>query len=276
MKIKNLILLLIFLFAFPLKVSSDEKNFSVMCSLFPVYDFAREVAKDYAEINLILRPGVEPHEFEPSPLDIKKLNDSDVFIFTGNNMEQWAEKISRSLKNTIIINASENIEIFNNDPHVWLDLSKAQEMIKNISKKLAEAKPEHAEIFYENSEEYCEKLSELDEKFMNLDKNKILVFAGEFTFNYFVKRYNFNFISAYDGENEPSVKKMAEVLKFIKENNVKYIFADEFGISDITRSISRQTGTEILFFNSMERTAEGSFLEIMEKNYEALEKFIKN
>ena len=276
MKFKNLIFLLIFLFAFPLKVSSNEKNFSIMCSLFPVYDFAREIAKDYAEINLILRPGVEPHEFEPSPLDIKKLNDSDVFIFTGKNMEQWAEKISHSLKNTLIIDVSENIEIFNNDPHIWLDLSKAQEMVKNISKKLAEAKPGLAEIFYKNSEEYCKKLSELDEKFMNLDKNKTLVFAGEFALNYFVKRYNFNYISAYDGENEPSVKKMAEILKFIKENNVKYIFADAFGFSDITRSISGHTGTEILIFNSMERTTEGSFLEIMQKNYESIEKFTRD
>ena len=108
MKFKKLIFILIFLFAFPLTASSNEKNFSIMCSLFPVYDFAKEVAKDYAEINLILRPGVEPHEFEPSPLDIKKLNDADVFIFTGRYMEEWAEKFSRSLKNTLVIDASEN------------------------------------------------------------------------------------------------------------------------------------------------------------------------
>ena len=274
MKFKKLIFILIFLFAFPLTASSNEKNFSIMCSLFPVYDFAKEVAKDYAEINLILRPGVEPHEFEPSPLDIKKLNDADVFIFTGRYMEEWAEKFSRSLKNTLVIDASENVKIFHKDPHIWLDLSNAQEMVMNIAEGLAKAKPEYKEIFYENAKNYCEKLSELDAKFMSLDKNKTLVFAGEFTFNYFIRRYNFNYISAYDDENEPSIKKMAEILKFIKDNDVKYIFADAFGISNITHSISEQTGTEILIFNSMERAAEDSFLEIMQKNYNSLRQFI--
>ena len=278
MKIKNLIFLVIFLLFIPLKASSEEKNFSITCSLFPVYDFAREIAGNLADVNLILRPGIEPHEFEPSPLDIKKLNNSDVFIFTGIYMEEWAEKISRSLNNIPIINASENIEIFNKDPHIWLDLDKAKKMIMNIAEGLSKAKPEFSEIFYKNAEEYSKKISELDEKFMSLNK-KILVFAGEFNFNYFVERYGFEFISAYDGENEPSVNKMAEILKFINDNHVKYIFADSFGISNITRSISEQTGTEILFFNSAEKISSVdfnnglTFLEIMQKNYQSLKKF---
>lgn len=271
-----IIFLIMFLLITPFQISAGEKNFSITCSLFPVYDFAREAAGNIADVHLLLRPGVEPHEFEPSPLDIKNLNDSDVFIFTGKYMEEWAEKISRELKDTLIIDASENIEIFNKDPHIWLDLGSVQQMVRNIAAGLSKAKPEHAEIFNGNVESYCKKLAELDEKFFALDK-KILVFAGEFACNYFVRRYGFEYISAYDGENEPSVKRMAEILKFIKENNVKYIFADSFGISDVTRSIAEQTGAEILIFNSMERAAaDGSFLEIMNANYEALKKFLDN
>ena len=284
MKFITKIFLLIFFLTCSTQIFAAEKDFSIACSLFPVYDFARAVADDSANINLLLRPGAEPHEFEPSPLDIKFLNDSDVFVFAGRYMEQWAEKISRSLRDIEIVDASNGIEIFNGDPHIWLDLSNAQIMIKNIAAGFSNARPDRAEIFNRNAEEYCRKIAELDSNFSELaqkNKNKILVFAGEFAFGYFMRRYGFDYISAYDGENEPSIKKMAEILNFINENHVKFIFSTP-NISAVTRSIAEQTGTEILIFNSAESISQKdfdaglTFLEIMQANYESLKKFIND
>lgn len=272
-RVMTIIFLIFLLCVMPLQVHANEKDFSTVCSLFPVYDFTREVAGGSASVHLLLRPGAEPHDFEPSPLDMKTLNDSDAFIFTGEHMEPWAKRVARSLSDTAIIDASANIETRGSDPHVWLDLSKARDMVMNIAAGLAKAKPEHAEEFLRNAEAYCRKLAELDEKFMALDK-KILVFAGEFAFSYFIERYGFEYVSAYDGENEPSIRRMAEVLKFIRDNRVKYIFTDSGGASDITRSIAEQTGAEVLIFYSGERDSGLSFIELMSANYEALRKFI--
>ena len=276
MKFKIFFLVLIFTAVFPFRVFAGEKNFSITCSLFPVYDFAREIAGENADVNLLLRPGTEPHEFEPTPLDIKKLNDSDVFIFIG---EHWAEEISNSLKNLQILNASDGIEFIDSDPHIWLDLDNVKKIVKNIADGLAKLKPEKSEIFHRNAENFCAKIEKFDEKFVALNKNKTLIFAGEFAFNYFIRRYGFDFISAYDGENEPSLKRMAEVLKFIKENHAKFILADSFEISAVTRSIAEQTKTEILFFDAGERISQEkfdsglTFLKLMEDNYESLKKF---
>ena len=262
----TLIFLVTFLFT-PSKIFA--KQISITCSLFPVYDFTREIVKDNAKVKLILPKGVEPHEFEPSPMDIKALNDSDIFIFTGKNMEGWAEKISGSLTFTKIIDASKNIELINNDPHIWLDLNRAEIMVENILEGICEADNEHSEIYKLNARNFLLKLSELDEKFMGLNKNKSLVFAGEFACNYFMKRYGFEYVSAYDGENEPSVKRMAEILKYIRENNVRYIFSDAGEILPVTKSISEQTQTKILIFNSLHKvTDKKTFLQIMKDNYE--------
>ena len=271
MKFKTIIFLVIYSLT-TLKAFADQPNkISIICSLFPVYDFAREVAGEVADVKLLLRPGVEPHEFEPSPMDIKALNDSQVFIFAGKYMEPWAKSLSASLTGVHIIDASHNIELVNNDPHIWLDLTLAQKMVMNIAEGLCKIDSEHAEIFTSNAKIYCEKLSELDEKFMALDKNKTLVFAGEFAAGYFMRRYGFNYVSAYDGENEPSVKRMAEILSFINENQTRYIFAPPIK-SAITHSISEQTGTKILTFNAAEMvTSDSSFLNVMQENYEALE-----
>lgn len=266
MKIKTIIFLAIFSFT----ASAAYANISVICSLFPVYDFAREVSGNLAEVKLLLKPGVEPHEYDPSPMDIKALNDSDVFIFTGTNMEHWAERISGNLTNTTIIDASEGIGLVNGDPHIWLDLSLAQRMVQNISRGLCRAYPEHAEEYTHNAEIYCSRLEELDGKFAELSGT--IVFAGEFSCGYFVRRYGLDYVSAYDGENEPSIRRLAEVLKYIREHKTKYIFAEPFGISSITRSISSQTGTEILIFDSAHIVSDDSktFLGIMSDNYTSI------
>ena len=107
---------------------------------------------------------------------------------------------------------------------------------------------------------------------MSLSRDKTLVFAGEFKAGYFMRRYGFDYVSAYDGENEPSMKRMAEILRFIDDNHTRYIFSDSSGISAVTRSISEQTGADILIFNSCERVNDYdmSFLRIMQDNGEAL------
>lgn len=265
MKLKTLIFL-----TFMLSASQASANISAVCTLFPVYDFTRQITGSLADVTLLLPPGTEPHDYEPSAGDIKLLNNSDAFIFTGLQMEEWAGKISRSLTKTHIVNASDGIVLTDNDPHVWLDLSLAQKMSANILNALCEIDPANSQIYQQNFELLVAKLKELDEMFLNMEKTKTLVFAGEFSAGYFMRRYGFDYVSAYDGENEPSVRRMAEVLKFIRQNKIKYIFADYAGISLVTKTISDETGTEILTFGTGHNVPGSSvtFVQIMRENYE--------
>ena len=152
-------------------------------------------------------------------------------------------------------------------------MQRASQMAENILAGLLKYDSENSEIYNENAQKFLNKLSEIDSEFMSLarNNNKTLVFAGEFACNYFIARYGFKYISAYDGENEPGIKRIAEIIKFIRENGTKYIFADLFGTSQITRSISSETGTKILIFNTAHNSSENdSFIEIMRNNLDAL------
>ena len=264
MKLKTII----FLALFSLTASEASARLSIMCSLFPVYDFTREIAGSFADVKLLLPPGVEPHEYEPSPRDIMALNDADIFVFTGTGMEQWAEKISQSLTHTRIVDASHGITIISNDPHIWLDLSLAQEMVRNISAGLSKADPDNSETYARNSEKLCTRLRELDKKFMALRKDKAIIFAGEFSAGYFVRRYGFDYVSAYDGENEPSLKRMAEIIRYIRDHKARCIFADIGGATQVTRAISGETGAKILTFATGHVVPEGlTFTQMMTDNY---------
>ncbi|MBQ3448397.1 MAG: zinc ABC transporter substrate-binding protein, partial [Synergistaceae bacterium] len=158
MRFRTAFFLALFLFT----ASTAQARLSITCTIFPVYDFTREITKGLADVKLLIRGDV--HEYEPSPMDIKALNDSDVFIFTNKNMEQWTERISHTLTHTAIIDASENITFYGNDPHVWLDMSLAEIMTRNIMNALCRADSEHADEFRANAEEFMRRLSELDSK----------------------------------------------------------------------------------------------------------------
>lgn len=286
--IKRLILLIIILYIYFLPnalFSQEIEEVRVICSLFSEYDFAKNIIGDLGTVELLIPPEIEAHDFEPSPRDIKRLNASEVFIYTGDFMESWAKRIASSLKGVKIINSSSNIQIENSDPHIWLDLSKAELMIRNILEGLIEVSPENAEVYRNNAEKYILKLRELDEKLFELKKiyaSKFVVFGGYFSYGYLMDRYGFQYVSAYDGENEPSVRNLARVVKFIKENGNKYFLCDKFGVTKISQSIAEQTGAEILLIDSLHNVSRAefekgaSFIEIMQNNVITLEKFFKN
>ena len=250
LKFFALLLILIFCSA------AHAEKLKIICSMYPVYDFALNIAGENADVELLIKPGTEPHDFEPSPLDIKNLNEADVFIFTGLDMEVWAQKILAILnkKKIVIIDASENINIINHDPHVWLDLRNAAKMCGNILAGLCSKDLANAASYKLNADNYINKLLALDKNFEDLisnNKNKTLVFGGVFAYRYFFERCkDLNYVSAYEVESEPSMARVASVIKYIKANNIKYIFYDALESDLIAKSIAAQTGAELLLFHS--------------------------
>ena len=126
--------------------SSRMKKLKVITTLFPLYDMAKNIGADKADVSLLLPPGVEAHSFEPKPSDIVKINEADVFVYTGKFMEPWAEDVIKGAanKNLIVVDASRGTKmipgVFHDadepagslDPHIWLDFDNAKIMVKNI------------------------------------------------------------------------------------------------------------------------------------------------
>ena len=113
----------------------DDAKLQIVTTLFPQYDFARQLCGDRAEITLLLPPGVESHSYEPTPADMIKINEADLFIYTGQYMEPWAEQIIEGLTSddVTVVDASQGIQLDASheededgdghdhayDPHIW-------------------------------------------------------------------------------------------------------------------------------------------------------------
>ncbi|MBR3153163.1 MAG: zinc ABC transporter substrate-binding protein [Clostridia bacterium] len=170
------------------------------------------------------------------------------------------------------------------DAHIWLDPTISIQMVNNIEKEIAKYDSKNASYYSSNTDTYINELEALDNDFYNVvlnGKTKKIAFGGPFAYAYFIERYGLDFISAYDscGENgEPSVFKLKEVIDYINNNKLHVIFYKELSSGSIAKTISEETGAEMLEFNSLHTVTDKelednvSYIEIMRKNLDNLKK----
>ena len=98
----------------PATIIKDENKIQIVATLFPQYDFAKQIVGDKADVTLLVGAGVETHNFEPTAQDmVKMLDNTDIFLYTGTFLEPWTEDIIDTLKDAEckIVDVSENIEL---------------------------------------------------------------------------------------------------------------------------------------------------------------------
>lgn len=273
--------------------SADTDKIKIVASLFPQYDFARQIGGDKVEVTLLLPPGSESHHYEPSPSDMVSIADSDLFIYTGDALEGWAGDIAASLKGSVTIcDASKGISLESSheehdhalDPHIWLDFDKSKAMCENITQELVKISPENEEYFKNNEAKYLKELTALDEKYAQVfsqKPEKDLIFGGKFAVGYLVERYNIPHQSAYtscSANAEVSQKVIVALSDYVKENDIKVVYCEEFSDPYVAREIAAANNAEVLVIHSAHNTSKEerekgvTFISLMEQNLENIRK----
>jgi ABC-type metal ion transport system, periplasmic component/surface adhesin len=258
-----------------------DSKIKITATLFPQYDFARQIAGDKAEVTLLLPPGVESHSYGPTPSDVIKINNSDLFLYTGKHMEIWSQKIIDSMEDSdcIVVDLSKDVEmIHDGDPHFWTDPLIAKKMVDQIAEALCEADPKNADYYKSNAARYNEKLDQLDAEFRAIVKNstrKEIIFGSAFAFSYFTKEYGLSYEAAFDScssETEPSAKTITRLIEEIKRENIPVIYYMEIEDPKIAKSICRETGAKMLLLHSChnvtrkEMESGATYLSLMKQN----------
>ncbi|MEI0517609.1 metal ABC transporter substrate-binding protein [Brachyspira murdochii] len=183
--------------------SKENNKIKVVTTIFPIYDFARNILLDNSSLQMIIRPGVEIHSFNASPSDIIDIQNADVFIYIGGESEEWAEKVVSSMdtngKKIIklidyvnaldeeIVEGMEHDEEHNHedeanhedhdniseththegvyDEHIWTSPKNAVLMVNAISKAMSEIDPNNADTYKANADKYNKELYALDNDF---------------------------------------------------------------------------------------------------------------
>ena len=289
--------------------NKENGKIKIIATLFPQYDFTRQIVGDKADVELLLPAGVESHSYDPTASDIINIGKSDMFIYTGKYMEVWADKVIKSSnsKKLKVVDASKGITLEKEesheeedhdehdndehdehnheyDPHIWTNPQFAKTMVDNIVEGLCEVDKENADYYKENAEKYKKELDRIDSEFENVvstSKHTELFFAGRFALKYFAERYNLKYTSAYDScstETEPSAKAVSNIIKQMNEKKIKVIFYEELVDPKVANTIANETGAEPLVLHSSHNVSKDEFkagktyIQIMEQNIVNLRK----
>jgi len=275
--------------------SIDSGKVKIITTLFPLYDMAKNIGADKAEVSLLVPPGVEPHTFEPKPSDIIKINEADLFVYTGRFMEPWAGDIIKGVTNKklIVVDASKGTKMISAvfpdkdepsgalDPHIWLDFDNAKIMARNIEQALEAKDPANKAFFKQKADDYNKKLIELDAAFrktLSACKSKEIVYGGHYAFGYLAHRYGLKYLAAQgvSPDAEPTAKDLVRLVEQIKKNNIYYVFYEELASPKIAETIARETNAKMLLLNAAHNLTKDqfkrgvSFFEILNADLENL------
>lgn len=280
----------------------------VVTTLFPLFDFARIIAGDRAEVTMLLPPGMEPHSFEPKPNDIIRISKSGLFIYTSRYMEPWAETIlkgtdRRSLR---VVDAGQGVSYLKGsaevghdhaghgdhgtddhaagmDPHIWLDFSNAVVIVNNILTGFVAADPANAPLYRDNAAALNARLADLDRRYregLSSCASRTFLHGGHYTFGYLARRYGLEYrsLSGISSESEPSAAKMAAMVRQIRSSGVRYLFAEELLSPRLTETLAGEAGVEVLKLHGAHNLGKDDvqrgigFIELMEQNLANLQK----
>jgi len=271
----------------------------IVCSLFPLYEFALEVGGDRADVSLLLPPGVEPHAWEPKASDLVAISKSDLFLCVSENLEPWVADVARGAghEGLRVMAAAEGLgghhdeasqghgdkEGESRDPHVWLDLAYDQGIVTRIAQALSSIDPENGDRYRSNAVAYNERLQALDRKYkqaLAVCRHRTLVLGGHSAFSYLARRYGLEEIPLYgvSADAQPTPRRVAEVVEIARGLKVQYVFFETLVSPKLARVVAEEIGAQTLVLNpganmTKEQFDRGlTFLSILEENLKNLRK----
>ena len=242
----------------PSPVATSPARPLVVASNFPLYDFARHVAGDRAEVAPLIPPGVTPHDWEPSPRDVADARRARLFVYNGAALEPMAERLVGELtgKGPAVLSATDGLPLLGKDPHVWLDPVLAQRQVDTITAGLVRADAAGRATYERNAAAYRARLGELHEALaagLQTCARRDFVTSHD-AFAYLARRYRLQPVAAMGlaPESEPSPQDLARLVRFARGRNVKVVFFETLVSPRVAETIAREVGARTLVLNPIE------------------------
>lgn len=295
------------------KEQEKEKNsnqITVYTTVYPLQYFTERIGAEYVSVHSIYPPGADEHTFDPTQKDMMNLVDADIFFYIGLGLEGFVTKAKETLKNEDVkmIATAEGLSLEEThsedeeahsedekaheededehehtvDPHVWIDPVYAQDLAESIKDALIQQMPEQKDSFEQNYQELTKELEDLHHSFENTvkDAKRKEIIVAHAAYGYWEARYGIQqiSISGLSTTNEPSQKKLEEIISQAKKYNIKYILFEQNVTSKLAEIVEKEVGAKPLILHNLSvLTKENidnneNYITIMNQNIKTLDK----
>jgi ABC-type Zn uptake system ZnuABC Zn-binding protein ZnuA len=227
-----------------------------------VADFVRNVGGDRVHVDQILRPGVDPHDYEPSPADIQAIADADVVVENGVGLEHWLDgTVSSAGFDGPVVDTSRGVAVRkgkdvggDGDPHIWHDPRNAVVMVAGIEAALAAQDPAGAATYRANAAAYTRKLTALDTedqaKIASIPAAQRQLVTDHDAFGYYCARYGItvvgSIIPSFDSSAELSGARLADLVTRIRQTGVRAVFSESSLPPRTAETVAREAGVQVV------------------------------
>lgn len=269
-----------------INTSQSVKKIPVTASFYPLYFFAGQIGGDKAEVRNLTPAGVEPHNWEPAPQDIARIEKSKLLILNGI-MEAWGDKVKNNLqgKQVTVVAAGEGLfkstEVgqMSSDPHVWLSPPLAEKQVEVVTRGFIKVDPSNTAYYETNQKKLDDRLDQLDQAYKQGLSNCIQrdIITSHAAFGYLAGTYGLNQVSiaGLSPEAEPSSRQLAKIASFAKSNNVKYIFFEKSASPKLSETLAREIGAQTLVLDPLEGLSEDD-IKIKKDYFTVMEDNLRN
>ena len=228
----------------------------VLASFSVIADLVRQVGGERVEVRSIVALSQDPHDFEPSPSDVRRVMKAQLIVINGLGFEPWADRFVKAAnyKGERLV-ASRGVKALSVrgalDPHAWQDVENVKLYIENIRDALSKVDPAGASDYARNASAYGRELDALQQEikagFAAIPKAQRKVISSHDSFHYFGVAYDVAFLApqGISSSAEPSARDVAAIIRQIRAENIKAIFFENALPQQLARQIASETGVQI-------------------------------
>jgi len=263
---------------------TNNQKISVLTSFYPLFEFTKQVGDDKVDVSLLVPPGVEPHDWEPTITDLQLMQQADVIVINGIGFENWIDKIDSINSNVLVVDTSSGIsmiettdivhhenEDISGDPHIWLNPITAKIQVQNIADSLIVIDPKNQKYYSENRDSYLVKLDALDAKI----RSELVSCNSDFiafhkAFLYFADEYGLVQHTIIDSNNphaEPTSQTLEQIILLAQELDINVIFTEAAADARTSQVIANEIGGKVLVLSPLEiGDDDTNYIQKMEEN----------
>ena len=260
------------------KTKSDKVSIVTTTNVYA--DIAKNVAGKYGSVQAIIKnSATDPHDFEPTTADAKKLTNANIIVANGLGYDSWMNKLASSVSKKPVLVGEDLMGLKKGDnPHIWYDLDTPTKYVNYLVKRLSKLDKKHAAYFKENGDKYLAKIAKVKQIAKSADKkNNKPVFVSEPVFDYGLEEAGYKigdkeFEEAIENGTDPSPKTINKMTNEIKDKKIAFFVNNTQASSSTVKTFVELAKENSLPVLNVRETIPNhmTYLDWMRENYQNL------